>query len=446
MNSNVFDNNSDMPQGTQIMRCSFCGKVINNMANPAIFDSLGNGTIICGDCIDKYHTHLVRTRNKISEKSNNMASFEQDDSRQGKSSPPTAIKAYLDQFVIGQDKAKEVLSTAIYNHFKMLRIKARAKREGTEMPFDLSKSNLMIVGPSGCGKTYMLRSIAKKLGVPFVVEDISAFSSTGYVGRDVETILRDLIQAADGNTPEEKVRKAENGIVYIDEIDKISRKGENLSTTADPSNEAVQQALLKIIEGSIVDVPDKGMRQHPQGSVTKINTENILFIVGGCFEGIEKIIAKRVHKNAGQIGFGGTVKDMNKKFNDYILDVTTEDLRKFGMLPEFLGRLPIICPMKELTEEQLIDVLTKPKGAIVKQYQQLMLEDGINLNFSEKALHAIAHEAIERKVGARGLRTILEKELSEVMFTAPSEEGLTDINVDVDENGKIVIEQKKEAA
>ena len=429
---------ADNKQGAQEAHCSFCGQKIT-IDNFAFVDRFNHHIFVCKDCTEKHYAQIA-AKSAIA---NEVAAEQGKPS--AKMNSPKAIKEYLDTYVIGQDKAKEVLSVGIYNHFKMLKMKARAKKEGTELPLDLSKSNVLIVGPSGSGKTYMLRSIAKRLKVPFVVEDITAFSSAGYVGRDVETILRDLINNADGSSIEQKIRKAEHGIVYIDEIDKISRKGENLSTTADPSNEAVQQALLKILEGSVVDVPEKGQRQHPGGSTMKINTENILFIVGGCFEGIEKTIAKRTHKNAGRIGFGGELKDVDSKFNDYILDVTTEDLRKFGMLPEFLGRLPIICPMQELTEDQLMQILTEPRDAITKQYQQLMSEDDIELEFTPAALRSIAHEAIERKIGARGLRTIMENTLGHTMYEAPSEEGLAEIVVDADKNGKIHISKKLEA-
>lgn len=258
------------------------------------------------------------------------------------------------------------------------------------------------------------------------------------VGEDPEVCLQRLLQAADGD-----IKKAERGIVYIDEIDKIARKGENLSTTADPGNEAVQQALLKILEGSVVDVPLKGSRKHPQSEVVRINTENILFIVGGAFEGIEKIIAKRMHKGESSLGFGSKLKnDKKMKYNDFILDIRTEDLRKFGMLPEFIGRIPVICPMQELDEEALVSILTKPKNALLKQYQTLMRDEETELVFTDAALKAVAHEAIKRKTGARSLRAIMEEVLHEEMFTLPDKPEVTRVIVDADENDKFSVKEE----
>lgn len=347
-----------------------------------------------------------------------------------KIAPPTRIKELIDDYVIGQESAKKIMAVSIYNHYKMVNIKHKMVKEGNkDASLDLSKSNILIVGPSGAGKTHLIRVIARLLNIPFVIEDASSFTASGYVGRDVETMLRDLVEAAGGNIP-----AAERGIIYIDEIDKISRKGENLSTTSDPSNEAVQQALLKMIEGSMVEVPVKGQRNHPQAETIKVNTENILFIVGGSFESIEKIISKRVHKSAGKIGFFGETKNMHEQFNDLILEINNDDLRKFGMLPEFLGRLPVICPMQELTEDELVRILTEPKDAIIKQYQTLFNADGITLEFTEKTLRTIAKDAIKRKVGARGLRSIIEKILEPIMYVAPSEEGLESVIIDVNDN------------
>ena len=328
---------------------------------------------------------------------------------------------------------------AIYNHYKMIKMKQGASSGSIEN--DLEKSNILLVGPSGCGKTAVVKRLAKKLGVPFVICDSTTFTAAGYVGKDLETIFRDLIIAT-GKSGQDAIKAAEHGIVYIDEIDKISRKGENLSTTSDPGNEAVQQGLLKMLEGSVVTVPLKGDRLHPQADSVEINTENILFIVGGSFEDIEKIIAKRKHMGKGSIGFGSEIIDKEKDdYNDLIVDITTDDLRKFGMLPEFLGRLPVICPMQRLDEDALISILTEPKNAITKQYQKLLERDGVDLSFSRKALIKIAKEAIKRKTGARSLRSIVESIMNDVMYELPDNEDIDKVNIDIDKNNEFIIKK-----
>ena len=409
------------------LKCDFCGKVIPQKV------AVGRGRTgktICQDCVQEMHealngaTSFIEKAEKVLETKN-----------MGKSDPttPAKLKAHLDQYIEGQEYAKKVLSVAVYNHYKMLRCKLYGKAIDKEV--ELRKSNVLLAGPSGCGKTEIVRALAKKLKVPFVTADITAFSSSGYVGRDVETIIRDLVGAANGD-----IKAAECGIVYIDEIDKTSRKGENLSTTADPGHEGVQQALLKLLEGSIIEIPDKGRRVHPESqNMTMINTENILFILGGAFEGIEKIIAKRMRQGHSSIGIGAKLVDKKgDKYNDFIEHITTDDLKKFGMLPEVLGRVPIIAPMKELNEEQLVHILYKPKNALVKQYRELMAQDGVALLFTEAAYKAIAQKAISRKTGARGLRGIMEEILNPVMFEMPDRDENT-VKVDADENGEIVI-------
>lgn len=392
-------------------RCNHCGELIKP---PKAQCAATDGTFICSDCVNNLYSviHAADTyiENEVDEKSNDTSLM-----------TPSEIKAFLDQYIEGQEEAKEVLSVAVYNHYKMINIKERQKKNGITPDVELEKSNILLVGPSGSGKTALLKALSKALKVPFTIADITAFSSSGYVGRDVESILRDLVTAANGD-----IDAASHGIIYIDEIDKISRKGENLSTTADPGHEGVQQSLLKLLEGSIVDVPPEGtQRIRPdQKNMIRMSTENILFVVGGAFEGIEKIIAKRIRSQNGSgatMGFEARLADKKgTMFNQYITDVTTEDLHKFGMLPELLGRVPVIAPLKELTEEQLVSILTKPKNALIKQYRELLKEDNIMLEITSNALRQIAKDAIKRKTGARGLRGIVEKVLMKVMFEAPS--------------------------
>ena len=355
---------------------------------------------ICKDCINLLHEKM----NENEEIVRLLATSNR---------KPSDINALLDEYVIGQNVAKDKLSVAIYNHQKMLKFK---EKYGDKAPVDIEKSNVLLVGPTGSGKTFMLKTLAKKLGIPLAIQDATSLTESGYVGDDVENCLLKLIQAADYD-----IEKAQTGIVYIDEIDKIGRKGENMSISRDVSGEGVQQALLKIVEGTVASVPPKGGRKHPNQQNIQIDTTNILFIVGGSFEGIEKRIAKR-KQGKSTMGIGAKIVDTNNtEFNEFIHDISTEDLKKFGMTPEFLGRFPIIATLEELDEEALLNILTEPKNALVKQYQALFEVDNIELEFTEGALKSIARKAIATKTGARGLRAILDEVLLATMHSAPDE-------------------------
>lgn len=388
------------------MKCDFCGK-----EKDYIVES-DNSSGICFECSKA----VVKT----------LADLEQEESKsiskksKVKRITPSAIKKRLDEYVIGQDAAKEKLAVAVYNHFK--RIKRLA--EESDSSVEVEKSNILMVGPTGSGKTYLLKNLARILKVPIAIADATSLTAAGYVGEDVENVLRVLIENADGD-----IELAQKGIVYIDEIDKIGRKGENPSITRDVSGEGVQQALLKMIEGTIVDVPPKGGRKHPNESCLKIDTTNILFVVGGSFEGIEKLISKRTSGEK-TVGFGAVKKkkDLND-FNNLIHDIKTEDLKKFGMLPEFLGRFPVLTVLEELDEKALLDILTKPKNALTKQYIELQKIDGVTMSFTDECLKAVAAKAIESRTGARGLRAILEDALTKLMFSLPDIE--EDISIEI---------------
>lgn len=339
---------------------------------------------------------------------------------------PSEIKAFLDQYVVGQEDAKEILSVAVYNHYKRL----KNQREDIE----LQKSNIMMVGDTGCGKTYMIQTLAKCLDVPYVIADATTLTEAGYVGSDVESIIFKLLTNADFD-----VDRAETGIVYIDEIDKIARVGENMSITRDVSGEGVQQALLKIIEGSVVEVPASGGRKHPNERMIAVDTSKILFICGGAFEGLNKL-TKSANKSTKSIGFGASIEESTEESTEY----TQSDFVKFGMTPEFMGRMPIIAQLNSLDKKALTNILTKPKNALVKQYQELLKMDGVKLTFSKAALERIADEAIKRKIGARGLRSIIEKTMQKLMFNLPDEKDAEKVVICV-ENGKLTYRVKKAA-